>query len=550
MKFMGVAAFFGLACVAVPAVSAPPPRPKLIVALSIDQFAAGLFEQYRAGYTGGLKTLSEGVAYASGYQSHAATETCPGHSTILTGRHPSATGIAANSWYDVKTGSTIYCVGISGTADPDARGPANLRVSTLGEWLKKAQPGARVIAVSGKDRAAITMAGHNPDAVYWWKDGSGFITSRYAGPVTPLVLKPAQAFNAAVAAAWRKTPPALWPAASANCAALQKPYRFGKIDLPGTVPANAAVEQGADFAKTSVFQDQLRASPAFDQLALDFAAKLIEQRKLGRGRATDLLAVSLSATDYVGHRYGNGGAEMCVQMGALDAALDAFVDKLKALKVPLMIVLTADHGAMDAAERAADHGLTAKRVNGKKLVDDLNKALKTDLSLDYDPIVGDDPQQLSINVPGDDADFRAKLTADAVAWLKARPEVAEVFTADAVAAAKPAPGTSPDKLTMIERFNESYVPGRSGDIQVALASGDYPSVPVAAGDAVAGHGSPWDYDRRVPILFWWPGVTPDDRKAAIETVDIAPTLAGIAGVKTPQVDGRCLDLTDAGNCAK
>ncbi|WP_232476275.1 alkaline phosphatase family protein [Flavisphingomonas formosensis] len=542
MKFTSVAMGLGLFIVAGPAVAAPLPKPKLIVAISVDQFAAGLFETYRASYEGGLKTLSNGIVYTAGYQSHAATETCPGHSTILTGRHPSATGIAANSWYDAPTGSNVYCVGISGTSDPDARGPQNLRVPTLGEWMKQAQPASRVIAVSGKDRAAITMAGHDPDAVYWWKDGTGFITSHYAGPATPEVLKPARTFNTMLAASWQKAPPALWPRPSATCAALQKPYRFGKIDLPGTVPSSAAAEQGADYAKTTMFQDQLRASPYFDQLALDFATKLIALHKLGHGSATDLLAVSLSATDYIGHRYGNGGAEMCVQMAALDQALGGFLDTLKALDVPVLVVLTADHGAMDAAERAADHGQTAKRINGKKLIDELNGALNQKFSLGYDPIVGDDPQQLSINIPGDDADFRARLTEAAIAWLKARPEVAAAFTAAEVAAATTPIGMGPDELTLIQRFNESYVPGRSGDIMVSLQSGDYPGIPVAAGDTVAGHGSPWDYDRRVPILFWWPGVSADDRKIPIETVDIAPTLATVIGVKTSKLDGKCLTL--------
>jgi predicted AlkP superfamily pyrophosphatase or phosphodiesterase len=543
MKFTGVAAFLGLAFAAVPAIAAPPPKPKLIVAISIDQFAAGLFEQYRAGYTGGLRTLANGVAYASGYQSHSGTETCPGHSTILSGRHPSSTGIAANGWYDVKTGSNVYCVGIAGTSDPDARGPAYLRVPTFGEWLKQQQPPARVIAVSGKDRAAIMMAGHNPDAVYWWKDGTGFITSRYAGPVTPIVTKVAQAFNAVTFGAWSKAAPVLWPAASPACAAMEKPYRFGKVDVPGTIPAKV------DPPTSDAFQDELRISPAYDRLALDFASKLIDQRKLGRGRATDLLAVSLSATDYVGHRYGNGGAEMCVQMAALDASLGRFLDKITSLKIPVVVVLTADHGAMDAAERAADHGVNAHRISGKKLFDGLNAAMQAQFSLNYEPFAGD-IDQIVVNIPGDDADFRAKLTAAAVAWLKAQADVAVVFTANEVAAAKPAPDTSPDKLTLIERFYESYVPGRSGDIMIALTQGTYPSIPVSADSAVAGHGSPWDYDRRVPILFWWPGVTPDDRKTPIETVDIAPTLAGIANVKAPPVDGKCLDLTETGNCPK
>src|ERR1700761_5737923 len=129
----GFAALLGLT----PAMASPPPaKPKLIVAISVDQFSSELYRRYLPGYTGGLKTLSQGIAFPVGYQSHAATETCPGHSTILSGRHPAATGIIANNWFDRSSGSTLYCVAVRGTADPEARGPQNLKVDMLGDWLK------------------------------------------------------------------------------------------------------------------------------------------------------------------------------------------------------------------------------------------------------------------------------------------------------------------------------------------------------------------------------------------------------------------------------
>ena len=149
-----------------------PPAPRLIVAISVDQFSAALFDQYRGRFTGGLKKMQGGVVFPNGFQSHAATETCPGHSTLLTGRHPAATGIVANTWYDRAAATQVYCL-----ADPagpvpnrpDApRGPANLKVPTLGEWLKAANPASRTFAVSGKDRGAITMAGHGADGTFWW----------------------------------------------------------------------------------------------------------------------------------------------------------------------------------------------------------------------------------------------------------------------------------------------------------------------------------------------------------------------------------------------
>lgn len=522
------------------AVAPPAPRPRLVVAIAVDQFSAELFSRYRSRLTGGVGRLSRGIAFANGYQSHAATETCPGHSTILTGMHPAATGIVANRWYDRASKSQVYCVGVPGSADPDARGAQNLRVDTLGDWLKAASPKSRVIALSGKDRAAIMMAGHHPDAVYWWMDGKGFRTMATAGPADPDVTAPAEAFDGDLFAGWAKKLPRLWPARlPADCPALVRPHRFGAITVSGEVPPlDSALAAGTD-PKSAEFQSRLRASPFFDPLALQFATRLVEQRRLGRGPATDLLAISLSSTDYVGHRYGNGGAEMCVQLHALDRALGTFLARLDALEIRYAVVLTADHGAVDAAERASEAGLPAQRIDGGAMVKALNQYLQTRLGLADKPIAGDDPDQLSIAV-GDDPVLRDKVRDEAVAWLKARKEFAAVFTAAEIAAAVPPPGKPADQLSLAERFHESYDPARSGDIAVALAEYATVGMPKKPGDTVAGHGSPWNYDRRVPILFWWRGIAASDRSDAIETVDIAPTLAALIGLAAPKVDGDCL----------
>jgi predicted AlkP superfamily pyrophosphatase or phosphodiesterase len=551
MASIRIAAALGLLLGAAPLTAAPPPaKPKLIVAISIDQYSSELFKRYRSTYTGGMKAMADGIAFPVGYQSHAATETCPGHSTMLTGRHPAATGIVANAWFDVKTGSTVYCVQAPGSSDPNARGPQNMHVTTLGDWVKAAEPGARSYAVSGKDRAAITMGGKTADGVWWWVDGIGFTTSEFAGPSGPAVSQPAVAFNKALTAQWTAAKPALWAQPSAECAALEKPHHFGQIDISGKVPPDIAshVEDNPAFLKTTDFQDNLRASPLFDAVTLRYAEELIARERLGHGPATDVLAVSLSANDYIGHRYGNGGAEMCVQQASLDAALGTFMDDLKALGVPVVVELTGDHGATDAAEREHEHDDKANRIDGAAFVSKLNKAVMAQTGLTYEPIVGDDPQQLYINVGPDEA-LRARVQDAAVAWLKQQPPVHAVFTRAEVEAATVAPGTSPADLTMAQRFHESYDKDRSGDIAVAYAERASIGIPRGPGDVVAGHGSPWDYDRQVPILFWWPGVAAETRDTAIETVDIAPTLAALAAVKTPEVDGKCVDL-GGGMCAK
>ena len=149
--------------------------PKLIVVISVDQFSADLFQEYRSHFTGGFARLLTGTVFPSGYQSHAATETCPGHSTILTGFRPEHTGIIANNWIDQKaprTDKQVYCAedetvpgSTSGNYTVSDR---HLLVPTLGERMKAANPANRVVSVAGKDRAAVMMGGHRVDVLWWW----------------------------------------------------------------------------------------------------------------------------------------------------------------------------------------------------------------------------------------------------------------------------------------------------------------------------------------------------------------------------------------------
>ncbi len=178
----------------------PTGRPQLILAISIDQLSSDVFIANRARFTGGLARLQQGVVFPSGYQSHAATETCPGHSTILTGTRPARNGIIGNSWFEpgiARADKRVYCA--EDTKDPSSsnRDPVIsaqfLKVPTLGEYMKAAAPGTRNVAVSAKDRAVVMMGGHKLDAGYWYKGGA-FITFR-GQPLSPA----AQAANAALA---------------------------------------------------------------------------------------------------------------------------------------------------------------------------------------------------------------------------------------------------------------------------------------------------------------------------------------------------------------
>jgi predicted AlkP superfamily pyrophosphatase or phosphodiesterase len=531
-----------------PAPAATAPRPKLIIAISVDQFAASVYERYRTDFSGGLRRLSSGISFPVGYQSHAATETCPGHSTLLTGDHPSHTGVIANSWFDRSAGTSIYCVAVAGTGDAFARGPQRLKTTTLGDWLKQRYPTSRVVSLSGKDRAAIMMAGHHPDLVAWWMDGFvndkrvfGFQTSPFAGPAGPRIQSILKQEDQSITTSWRSSPPQLWPSdVPADCRPLERPRRFGGLEISGSVPPQLALEATATpgFIDRSQFADALHASPLFDSLTLDFAAKLARRWKLGSGPTPDLLAISLSATDYVGHRYGNGGAEMCAQVHALDRSLGLFLDRIDQLGVSYVVVLTADHGSVDAPERLQEQGIGAQRLDTSKFLGGLNGHLKQALGISWEPITAEDPQQLYITSPGDPA-FLARLSTEAISWLGQQPSVDSVLTRDEVAGAIPSPLKSPADLTLAERLNESFDKERSADIFVVFKKFTTQGWPRGPSDSVAGHGSPWDYDRQVPILFWWPGAPGLVSAAPAETIDIAPTLAAAIGIAPPAIDGHC-----------
>jgi predicted AlkP superfamily pyrophosphatase or phosphodiesterase len=522
--------------------------PQLIVVISVDQFSAALFNQHRSRYTHGLQQLlDQGVVFPEAYQSHAATETCPGHSTMLSGRHPSATGIVANNWVDRATESVMYCVTDPSHPVPGRpngpRGPSNLRVSTLGEWLKQANPQSRVFGVSGKDRAAITMTGHNPDGVYWWDDERGFTTSVPAGSDEQARLKPVAAFNTALFGRWSQQSPS-WDIADPRCLIDTGLHRYGSLSIDHRVPpTGGAMASGQPFTLNGSpsMQKWLRASPVLDQTTLDLATDLIHQFHLGQSSAPDLLTISLSATDYIGHRYGSQGPEMCDQIAHLDQSVGRFMDQISQLKVPAVLVLTADHGSVDAAERVTERAFPASRIEPTTVMASLNLDLRKKLHLDFDPVIGDGQQLYLSSKIRPDA-LRQRAIHMAAEHLRQMPEVVDAFTSTQLAQVRIPQNKRADELTLAERFAESFDVTRSGDISVAFQPGASFGDPTSVGDAIAGHGSPWNYDRRVPLVFWRPGQAGFEQPLPVETVDIAPTLAALIGIKTPIVDGRCLDL--------
>ena len=524
--------FFSLmaSAIAGSAVAQAASAPRLLVAISVDQFSADLFAEYRPLFKAGLRRLQTGVVFPEGFQSHAATETCPGHSTILTGSHPARTGIIANEWYDQslsRSDKKVYC-----SEDPTAAGSSStlytvsaqfLKAQTLGDRIKAANPKSRVVSVAGKDRAAIMMGGHAIDQAWFWS-GKSFATLKGVVQPVPAVVK---RVNDSIAATMTKPDVPVLPEA---CRSRSSPVAVGEKSVGVLRERKAGDFQG------------FRTSLAFDRATTDIAIGLIRDLHLGAGAAPDVLSIGLSATDYVGHTFGTEGAEMCAQLFGVDENVGRILSALDGTHQPYVVVLTADHGGHDLPERNKLHGIPdAARVDAALLPANMSKQLAAEFKIPEPVLLGVAPFgdiYLARSVP---QSLRQAVLEAAKAHYLSHPQVAAVFTA-AELRRLPTPSEPVDEWSLAERFRASFDPERSGDLIVAPKPHVTPIIDVST--YVATHGSPWNYDRRVPMLFYRPGITGFEQPLPVETVDILPTLAALIGLRVPrdEIDGRCIDL--------
>jgi len=518
--------------------AAEPPQPKLVVTIAVDQFSADVFTEYRPLYRAGLKRLAGGVVFPRGHQSHASTETCPGHSTILTGARPARTGIVANDWQvpsrprivDGRQTFTVYCVEkLDANGNSAGVSADSLLVPTLGDRMKERDPATRVVSVAGKDRSAIMLGGHQADLTLWWTS-EGFVT--YRGKESSIPKQITEDVNARLRQSYsRPTVPKL-PAA---CAAKSRETKITDEISVGTLksfPGNSR---------------RWRATPAMDAFTVDAALAAVTSMNLGGAESIDLLAVSFSGTDYVGHYYGTEGAEMCTQQLALDESIGRLLSGLDKRGIPYVVAMTADHGGVDVTERNRARGVAAERIDPALLAANMNAALEAELPGLPSPIVLGSHEfandvYVNANIP---AERRAGVLHALSLKYRSHPQVAAVFTREELIAAAPPSGLV-DEWTLLERAKASFNPQRSGDLIVLLkpyvSLYSLPRNPDR--DYTSSHGSPWSYDRRVPIVFWWKGVRGFEQPTAVETVDIAPTLAKLIGLDVPatEFDGRALPV--------
>lgn len=515
--------------------------PALVVAIVVDQLSANLFNQHRPYFRHGLRRLAEeGLVHANGYQSHGVTVTCAGHATVLTGRHPASSGVIANNWIDTRSGQEVYCLAApentlahGGDSDNGVVGPRQMQATTLGDWLKTDDPRSLSVAVSGKDRGAIALAGQNDDGAFWFVDG-GLTTYVAPGASAEARLAPVAAFNAALIEAL------------AGTAAAGGPGWEHVHDACRARAADWAIGDGVFHSRLPPDNFSLAASPLLDEATVGAALHLLDALQLGRRGVTDVLGVSLSATDIIGHSYGTQGPEMCEQMMRLDAALGLLLDALDRIPGGAVVVLTADHGGSDMVERMSAQGNPDAVRDDNAMTRRINRALRERFGFDFDPLRSSAGGLVVVDSSGRALaePLRGQVVAAAVEMLQAEPLVALAVGRDDLLADPLPTEPNPELLTLRERMRLSTAPERSPDIIRAYRP--FRNGGARVGGTLSSHGSPWDYDRRVPIIFWRagaPGQPGQERFWPIRTVDIAPTLAPLVGA-TPSgpVDGRCFEL--------
>lgn len=481
---------------AAPARAEVPPR--LIVLVSVDQMRADYLERFRPyfGEGGFAALLEEGLVFKEAHQDHATTLTGPGHAVMGSGIYASSSGIVGNDWFDARLGREVYCVADSSSQPPYSA--ANFGALSLAQRVKARYGASRVVSASLKDRAAILMVGPGADAAYWL-EGDRFATSTYYRP-----LPAALAYNDGLPAFLKEH--GTWDfsiaASTAQVCPLDEPRFHGASKTGGVFPHSVADMKA------------LGQSPWGNDILEGFAENLVDAYGLGMGASTDpdVLAVSFSAPDRIGHIYGPDSCEQADDFARLDRAVArflAFLDK-RVGKRNIVLALTADHGVARVPALAQKEGADAGVVilSPGPLRRGIEEAAAKRFGVP-DPLIRD------FRVP---SLYLNRSDAESVAWLKgyleSLPGIERVYTREELAGrAAPLP------------FRRAYRADRSGDLFVVLKP-DW-----ILDDEVEGttHGAYRDYDTHVPLILWGrvrPGVV--SRRVAV--AQLAPTFARLLGL--------------------
>ena len=519
------------------------PGIRLVLQLTVDGLRADLLTRGgdRFGEGGFRYLLDNGAVFANAHYQHANTETIVGHATLATGAHPSVHGMTGNVWYDAESGELAYNI-----EDPDSpilpvregqqsgdqvdpaqklsrtqgRSPQALLAETLADKLLAYSGGkSRVFAVSGKDRSAVALAGKGGKAFWMSTDSGDFVTSAWYYDAYPGWV--AQWNSERKASAHAGTTWSLLNDKETYLLAGQddRPYETDLRGFGRTFPHRFGE------AGNKLLYTQVVASPPGDALLADFAKSLVVNEKLGKGPAIDFLSVSFSGVDAVNHFFGPASLEsedMVLQLDHTLADLLAFIDNKVGLDHTL-IVLSADHGIAELPEYMAERGLDTGRLTPDVIMTAVDRVSEERFGVDglvrfyYRPYLYLDHGRIE----------EAGLDPDEV-----REALAEALTLEPgihIAATRQMLKSWPDRK-LFDQIRNNYHPVRAGDIYIVQEPYwfNFDKGPVAGM-----HGSPWNYDTHVPIIFSGPGISSGITYRRVQPADVAPTLAALMGMSPP-----------------
>jgi predicted AlkP superfamily pyrophosphatase or phosphodiesterase len=483
-----------------------PVKPRLVVAIIADQFRYDYLLRFGSEYSEGLKQLmTRGAVFTNAHYEHFPTFTSVGHAAFLSGALPSVTGIIGNSWYDRYSGKPVQSASDSsvqqvGGAGGPGSSPRNLLVNTIGDELKIAgESRNRVLGISLKDYSGILASGHMADAVYWFDGRSGnFVSSTYYLKELPAWVKE---FNAG-----------------------QPADRYKGMEWQGT---KLSTETGPKL------YGMLQFTPFGNELIEQMAEAAIKTEQLGQDADTDLLVLSFSSNDYVGHNNGPDSAQVrdiSIATDRLLGKLFKFIDAQVGMS-NVTVVFAADHGVAPMPEANAERKLPGGRIAPASVLTAAKDALfdkygegnwivaapEEAIYLDWNLIK-------SKNLSGQE------VAAEAAKAIQALPHVFRVYTREQLTTGVPAG----DRVG--RRIVNSYSFRRGPDLYVLLD----PYYFFGAGRSTT-HGSPFGYDSHVPVIFMGPGIKAGRFNATIAVNDVAPTLATMLGIETPSgSEGRVL----------
>lgn len=501
-------------------------NPKLLVGLVVDQMRYDyLFRYWDKLSDGGFKKMiNEGYLFKNANYSYIPTYTAPGHASIYAGCTPSVHGIAANNWYDRVFKQMQYCVDDSrfnsiGTSTEDGeKSPKNLLVTTIGDEMRLMNNNhSKVISIALKDRSAILPGGHKANAAYWIDKQGKWITSSYYLNKLPSWVEEMNQERSGkfyLGNKWEPMFPILeYEESFSDNNDYEETHLWESSPVFPHDYSSVTEKEGFGFVKYT---------PMGNTMTLDFAKKAILKEQLGKDKYTDLLAVSFSSVDYIGHFYGPHSVEMQDAIIQLDAELEVFFKYVeKTVGKEVLYFLTADHGAVNVPKYLSDQKVPSGYFDAKACVNILNQHFKNNYNVDS---IVENFENLQLHLV-ENMVKKHKLSEEfvkeeVIKVISTFAGVREVLVIDEIKRGAQTP--------MQEKALNGYFKGRSGEMFIILKPGW-----IVDQNKGTTHGSGYSYDTHVPLIFMGKGVKHGSSNQWVNIQDIAPTISTLINISFP-----------------